>query len=115
MAAAQMLDALDVMDLSLDEALKMLPPIFARGIGYSERVCLERWVSGAEPVFVYGRNGKLRGLALAGGDGALVVHAPPTDRFYLDYGTGYPPDWNFYKGSRSPSPSRDNEQSKQET
>lgn len=97
---------IDIWDISLDDALKMLPsPIFMRGVGYIERVCLEHWVSGCEPTLVYGRNGKLRGLAVAGGDGALAVHAPPTDRFYIASGTGYPPDWDFYRGRRAVSPS----------
>lgn len=96
------LDCLDVFDLSVDDVLKMLPSrIITRGMGYSERVCLERWVSGLEPVFVYGRNGMLRGISAPGGP--IAVHAPPTDKWYLDSQTGYPPDWNFYAGVRGPS------------
>lgn len=62
---------------------------------YAVRVCLERWVSGAEPCLIY-QCGKFVGLGVEGGNGAIVVHAPPTDRFYLATGTGYPPDWDFY-------------------
>lgn len=78
------------------------PTLFDRRMCYSERICLERWVSECEPRLVYGgRNCALLGLALAGDPiGGPVVHAPPTDRFYLDSSTGYPPDWDFYKGKR---------------
>lgn len=77
------------------------PTIFNRRMGYSERICLERWVSGCEPTVVYDRRGKVCGLALANGDGSLVVRAPPTDKFYTASSTGYPPDWDFYKGCRT--------------